>query len=227
MASENEKQGAPAPGSSGSSASPESTSPETHVSYSPTVDDPYGHYEDPYAHDYGHAETPEPAPAAVTTTTPPKPPAPPPPPPPPKDPEDEEEDSMLRMSFLEHLEELRSRIIHALAGLGVAFVASLYFCNDLWLFVQQPAKQALTNLGVNPPNLTQITPMEAFSTIWVKMPMLTAIFLASPWLLYQVWAFIAPGLYKKERRMAAPFVICSAGLFITGGLFAYFIVFRF
>jgi sec-independent protein translocase protein TatC len=114
-----------------------------------------------------------------------------------------------------------------LAGLGVAFVASLYFCNDLWLFVQQPAKQALTNLGVNPPNLTQITPMEAFSTIWVKMPMLTAIFLASPWLLYQVWAFIAPGLYKKERRMAAPFVICSAGLFIIGGLFAYFIVFRF
>jgi sec-independent protein translocase protein TatC len=57
--------------------------------------------------------------------------------------------------------------------------------------------------------------------------MLASIFLASPWLLYQVRGFISPGLYKKERKWAAPFVICSAGLFITGGLFAYFVVFRF
>ena len=54
-----------------------------------------------------------------------------------------------------------------------------------------------------------------------------SIFLASPWILYQVWAFISPGLYKKERRWAVPFVICSAGLFILGGLFAYFVAFRF
>jgi sec-independent protein translocase protein TatC len=61
----------------------------------------------------------------------------------------------------------------------------------------------------------------------VKLPMLTSIFLASPWILYQVWAFIAPGLYKRERKWAAPFVICSAGLFILGGLFAYFVAFRY
>ncbi|MBI3665359.1 MAG: twin-arginine translocase subunit TatC [Acidobacteria bacterium] len=59
------------------------------------------------------------------------------------------------------------------------------------------------------------------------MPLLTAVFLASPWLLYQLWAFIAPGLYKKERRWAAPFVISTAGLFVLGGLFAYFVAFRF
>jgi sec-independent protein translocase protein TatC len=57
--------------------------------------------------------------------------------------------------------------------------------------------------------------------------MLTAIFVASPWLLYQVWGFIAPGLFRKERRWAGPFVVCSAGLFILGGLFAYFVAFRF
>ncbi|MGH9667450.1 MAG: twin-arginine translocase subunit TatC, partial [Bryobacteraceae bacterium] len=61
----------------------------------------------------------------------------------------------------------------------------------------------------------------------VKVPMLVSIFVASPWLLYQVWAFIAPGLYKKERRWAVPFILSTAGLFIAGGAFAYFIAFRF
>jgi sec-independent protein translocase protein TatC len=69
--------------------------------------------------------------------------------------------------------------------------------------------------------------MESFSIIWVKLPMLTSLFLASPWLLYQVWSFVAPGLYKRERRFAAPFIISAAGLFISGGLFAYFVAFRF
>jgi sec-independent protein translocase protein TatC len=61
----------------------------------------------------------------------------------------------------------------------------------------------------------------------MKLPILAAVFLSSPWILYQVWAFIAPGLYKRERRYAAPFVISSAGLFILGGCFAYFVAFRF
>lgn len=139
---------------------------------------------------------------------------------------DEEEGGMLRMSFLEHLEELRSRILKALAGVGVAFVLSLYFANDLWVIVSEPAMVALKALGFQD-KLVQISPMETFSTVWVKLPMLASIFLASPWILFQVWGFIAPGLYKRERRWAAPFVICSAGLFITGGLFGYFIAFRY
>jgi sec-independent protein translocase protein TatC len=69
--------------------------------------------------------------------------------------------------------------------------------------------------------------MEGFTVIWFKLPVLCAIFIASPWILYQIWAFIAPGLYKRERRMAAPFILTSAGLFITGGLFAYFVLFRY
>ena len=149
-----------------------------------------------------------------------------PPPPPPTDGGDEEE-GMLRMSFLEHLEELRSRIIKMLIGIGVAFAISLTFADPLWKVIAAPAVQALTNLHVNPPELTQITPMEAFNTIWVKIPLLCAAFLASPWILYQVWAFISPGLYRRERRWAVPFILCSAGLFILGGLFAYFVAFRF
>jgi len=69
--------------------------------------------------------------------------------------------------------------------------------------------------------------MESFMIIWFKLPLLVSLFVASPWILYQAWAFIAPGLYKKERRLAVPFVLSTAGLFILGGLFAYFIAFRF
>ncbi len=141
--------------------------------------------------------------------------------------EDGDDEGMLRMSFMEHLEELRSRIIRALLGIGVAFLVSLIFANDLWQIISEPAVDALTNLGYKDPKLAQIKPMEAFTTVWVKLPILTAIFLASPWVLYQVWAFVAPGLYKRERRWAAPFVIFSAGLFIMGGLFAYYVAFRF
>ncbi len=141
------------------------------------------------------------------------------------DDEDEDEEGMLRMSFMQHLEELRSRIIKSLIGCGVAFGASLCFSEPLWNFVRQPAAKALLALGYNPPNLTMIEPMESFNIIWFKLPLVCAIFLSCPWLLYQVWAFVSPGLYKKERRWAAPFIIVSAGLFITGGVFAYYVIF--
>jgi len=155
-----------------------------------------------------------------------------PPPPPPSgggggDDGDEDDEGMVRMSFLEHLEELRTRIIRALIGVAVAFTVSLLFCDRLWDFVRQPATHALQTLGINPPNLAQITPMESFNVIWFKLPIVCAIFLSSPWIVYQVWAFISPGLYRRERRFAAPFILSSAGLFILGGLFAYFVAFRF
>jgi sec-independent protein translocase protein TatC len=174
--------------------------------------------------------------AVVATTAPAKPPAtasqaggaynPPPPPKPPDDEEDEEEDGMARMSFLEHLEELRTRIIRVLMGFGGAFVFSLIFAPEIWKIIAAPAVQALTNLGFTP-KLVAIAPMEQFSIIWMKAPMIVSIFLASPVLVWQVWGFIAPGLYKRERRWAAPFILCTSGLFILGGLFAYFVVFRF
>jgi sec-independent protein translocase protein TatC len=148
--------------------------------------------------------------------------------PPPPDPPDSHDDDegMLRMSFFEHLSELRSRIIKMVMGVLVAMIVSFSFCSQLWRLIAAPAVEALTALGIKPPHLKAITPMEQFNVIWVKLPFLCALFIGAPWILYQVWAFISPGLYKRERRYAAPFILTSAGLFIMGGAFAYFVVFR-
>jgi sec-independent protein translocase protein TatC len=198
--------------------------------YQSPNEDPYGAYHDPY----GYNLDPEPYPAPKALTTASQPPAPPSPPtvgkadnPDPDEEEDEDDDGMLRMSFLEHLEELRSRLIKMVAGLVTAFAVALTFTDPLWNIIRQPAKAALETLGVNPPNLVMTSPMDGFTIIWMKLPLLCAVFLASPWILYQIWAFVAPGLYKRERRYAVPFVLCSAALFLMGGAFAYFVAFRF
>jgi sec-independent protein translocase protein TatC len=186
---------------------------------------------DDYGYGYGSDEPSSDQPAAVTEApaTEVKASEPPPPTPPEtaEEEEDADDDGMLRMSFLEHLEELRSRILKALMGIGVAFLVSLTFAETLWIYVSSPATTALLSLGFKEAKLAQITPMETFSVVWVKLPMLSAIFLAFPWVIIQVWGFIAPGLYKRERRWARPFVLCSVGLFYLGGLFAYFVAFRF
>jgi sec-independent protein translocase protein TatC len=201
--------------------------------------DPYGFYEDPYHHPETpaapvDAKPPLPTPPApvvkppTAVAPPPKQPPKPPPPPPKVEPDEDDEDDngMLRMSFMEHLEELRTRIIRALYGLGIGFVLCVLFANDLWKIASKPALVALKNLGW-PQQLVQISPMDTFSIVWVKLPIVVSLFIASPWVLYQVWAFISPGLYKRERRWAAPFVICTAGLFVLGGCFAYFVAFRY
>jgi sec-independent protein translocase protein TatC len=147
--------------------------------------------------------------------------------PPPPDEDEGEDGGMLRMSFLEHLEEMRHRLIRALQGFGIAFLLCVVFANQLWDIVRAPAVDALKKIGVNPPVLVINEPMEGFSIIWVKVPLVMSLFVASPWVLYQVWAFISPGLYQREKKWAVPFVLSTAGLFIAGGAFAYFVAFRF
>jgi sec-independent protein translocase protein TatC len=206
--------------------------PETEGRTPPESLDPT---EDAYAPEPGQFEDTSLTPAEEAPAAAP-PPAPPPSPPAATrddpapgggdDEEDEEDDGMLRMSFLDHLEELRNRILRALMGVGIAFVVCIFFADYLWDQVRQPAAQALIELGY-PEDLAQITPTEAFSIIWVKIPVLAALFLASPWVVFQAWSFIAPGLYKRERRMALPFIFSTAGLFVLGGSFAYFVAFRF
>ncbi len=206
----------------------------------PAAETPPSHdyYDDPYS-DYGEGYTSSasasPTTALAAATAPPVEPAatgggPPGPPGGGSGGGDEpegDEEGMVRMSFFEHLGELRTRLLYAISGLVVAFLVCLFFANKLWEIVSRPAVSALTELGVKPPVLIITAPMEYFNNVWVKLPLLTSLFLASPWLLYQLWAFIAPGLYKKERRWAVPFVVSTAGLFVLGGVFAYFIAFRF
>lgn len=138
---------------------------------------------------------------------------------------DPDDDGMLRMSILEHLEELRSRIIRALAGFGVAFVACMIFASELWKFVQAPGVAAFKAIGSG--GFIAIGVMERFSIIYVWTPFVAAIFVAFPWVIYQVWAFISPGLYPRERKWAVPFIVGTGGLFVCGGLFAYFVAFRY
>jgi sec-independent protein translocase protein TatC len=218
-------------------AAPEVLQPDAAASPAVQPADPLDSYEDGYPHEPDPAP-PVPTPAPVTVQAVATLPRRPggggktPPPPPPSGgggggDDDDDDEGMLRMSFLGHLEELRSRIIRALMGVAVSFVLSLTYCSQLWDIVRQPAVAALKTLGYAQQDLVQIEPMEAFNIIWFKLPVLCAIFLAAPWILYQVWAFIAPGLYRRERRWAAPFVLGAGGLFILGGFFAYFVVFRY
>src|ERR1051326_1537455 len=226
--------GGPSAGDASPHATPDAAKPEDPSLHAAEQADAYddGYPHEPPVHEQPPvAVKPEPPPTKAVATVPRRPGGggkTPPPPAPPSggDGGGDEEDRMLRMSFLEHLEELRSRIIRALIGIGVVFAGSIFFTDRIWNIVRAPASAALTALKYDP-ELAQISPMEVFNIVWVKLPILCAIFLSSPWILYQVWAFIAPGLYRRERRWAVPFVIGSASLFILGGLFAYFVAFRF
>ena len=135
--------------------------------------------------------------------------------------EEQEEQGEQRgqMSFLDHLEELRKRIIHSLISIGVALSVCWFFADNLFLIVSRPIR----SVGIN---LVMTKPTEAFN-LELKLAFLAAVFLAAPFILAQVWLFIAPGLYKHERRYALPFVLSSSLLFILGGLFGYFIAFPF
>lgn len=127
----------------------------------------------------------------------------------------DQEELSGQMSFFDHLEELRRRIFHSLIAVAVAFAACWYFADNIYdVFYQLILK---TGTKIYQGDFTS-----AF-TVQLKMALMAAIFLSSPFLLAQVWLFVSPGLYRRERRYALPFVVFSSVLFVLGGLFAYFI----
>ena len=136
------------------------------------------------------------------------------------DPEREQEELSGQMSFLDHLEELRKRIINSLIAIGVAFGACWWLADPLFRMVSRPIMRAgVTSLVVS-------SPTEGFN-LELKLAVMAAIFLAAPFILGQVWLFISPGLYKHERRYALPFIFFSSLLFVLGGVFGYFVAFPF
>src|SRR3990167_8491874 len=109
-----------------------------------------------------------------------------------------------KMSLLEHLDELRKRIIRACLGVLVGILVGFVFINDIFDFVLQPTIRAMP-LGRT---LIYTRPGEAF-TMYVTVSLITGAIIASPFIMYQVWKFIAPGLYSNEKRFAVPFVLFS------------------
>jgi sec-independent protein translocase protein TatC len=192
------------------------------------------YYDDPYQeYEYNYQE-PQSEKAAVDTAQPEPAKAAPPPPPPPEedeDTEDDDEEGMSRMSFLEHLEELRTRIIRALVGLIVAYAIALTAKDYLFQLMRRPFDEAVATIKLTSPDvliqLVALTPIEQFHLIWFKLPILASLFLAAPWWMLQAWSFVAPGLYKKERRWAVPFILSGGVLFMLGGAFGYFVALKF
>ena len=124
------------------------------------------------------------------------------------------------MSFLEHLDELRQRLIKSLLAVLVGFVVAKVFNNPIFDFVMAPLQAILPAGG----KLIYTEPTEAFM-LYMKMGALVGLMVALPVVLWQVWAFIAPGLYAHEKRFAIPFVMMSTIFFIGGALFSHYVVF--
>lgn len=129
------------------------------------------------------------------------------------------DDQPVHSGLIEHLVELRSRLLRAVAGLLVVFAAALPFANKLYAWLAQPLLDKLPKGG-------QLIAIEVASPFFapLKLAFFVALIVAMPWLLYQLWAFVAPGLYRREKKLATPLLLSALVLFYAGCAFAYFIV---
>jgi sec-independent protein translocase protein TatC len=120
------------------------------------------------------------------------------------------------MSLMEHLDELRKRIVHSALFLAGGFIVAWIFKDWLLNFLQKP----LLKIGKS---LVFTHPMDALN-LYLQVALLAGAIIASPFILFQVWLFIAPGLYQKEKRFVVPFMSATVGLFLAGASFGYFYV---
>jgi sec-independent protein translocase protein TatC len=123
-------------------------------------------------------------------------------------------------SFLSHLLELRNRLLYSVIGVGVVFLIMVSFANDLYALLARP----LMNILPKGASMIATDPASTFLTP-IKLTFFMSIVVAIPFLLYQVWAFVAPGLYQNERRLLFPLLVSSTLLFYAGMAFAYFLIF--
>src|SRR6266702_5232460 len=120
------------------------------------------------------------------------------------------------MSLMEHLDELRRRIVHSAIYLTIGFFVCWFFRDRLVGFIQAP----LNRIGKS---MVFTHPMDPLN-LYLQVALIGGAILASPFILYQVWLFIAPGLYQRERRFVVPFMVATIGLFLGGASFGYFFV---
>ena len=131
-----------------------------------------------------------------------------------------EDDDSGKMSFLEHLDELRKRIIQSVLGVGAGVIVAFVFIQRIVDFIYKPVSRVL------PPGSKFIftEPGEAFG-LYIEIALIAGLMLAGPWVMYQVWLFIAPGLYQNEKRFVFPFVTLTSVGFVGGTLFNHYLVF--
>ncbi|MFA9407827.1 MAG: twin-arginine translocase subunit TatC [Candidatus Dadabacteria bacterium] len=123
-----------------------------------------------------------------------------------------------KMSFIDHLGELRRRLLWSLLAVGILFIPAYYFSNELFEFLMKPLIENLPEGST----LIFTRPAEGFST-YLKVSFFAALFLAVPFILYQAWRFIAPALYKEEKQIVIPFIFFGSLFFGLGAAFCYYI----
>ena len=131
------------------------------------------------------------------------------------------------MSFLEHLDELRQRLIRGLLSLIAAFALCWGFRERIFHFLTDPLRRGTLAAESAPGQGVQFiytAPTEAFM-LYMKMVFFVGIFVAAPYILYQVWAFVSPGLYAHEKVYAIPFILFGSLFFLGGGLFGHYVLF--
>ena len=125
-----------------------------------------------------------------------------------------------KMSFLDHLDELRKRLVRIAIYLAVGFLVGFYFSTDLYDFLADSIRDEIVRVGGQ---LSYTKPTGAF-VLSMKVSLLASVFLTLPFTLFEVWKFISPGLYRKEKKYAIPFILSSIVLFLSGAVFCYKIV---
>jgi len=136
--------------------------------------------------------------------------------------DDPVKDEMPTMGFLEHLEELRRRIIYSIVAMAGGFLVCWRYAERIYDVMQAPVLDALHKNGIDA-KLVYLNPTEPFN-LYMKVGLMAGLFVASPFVLYQVWLFISPGLYRNEKRYVFPFMFSTVALFLAGGYFGYKLV---
>ncbi len=131
-------------------------------------------------------------------------------------------DQMPTMGFLEHLEELRKRLVYSITAIAGGFFLCWGFARNIYEVIQRPVIEALARNGLTA-KLVFLNPTDPFN-LYLKVAGMAGLFVASPFVLYQVWCFISPGLYRNEKRYVMPFMASTVALFIAGGYFGYKVV---
>lgn len=140
------------------------------------------------------------------------------------EPPDGKPEDDVQMSFFDHLDELRRRLIRAAWGLLPGVALAWVFKEQLLDLLVHPLVLAWRKLGLGAPELHFANPVDPFMA-YMKIALVVGILAASPWIFWQFWGFISPGLYSREKRLALPFVISSTVFFAGGAVFGYLVVF--